>query len=109
MLWGHCPILDKPSEQENSYSKKRPCITLQYPQDSGNDRSKAILFLCFTGPYFKLQCKESVGTYWWVYQNKSNTAFTSGLEKTFFLSVQALWYSSSWHFRLGMVASLQNM
>lgn len=64
MLWERCPTLDKPSEQENSYSEKRPCITVSYPQDSGNDGSKGIcliFFLYFTGPSFKLQCKESVG------------------------------------------------
>lgn len=63
VLWEHCPILDKPSEQENFYSEKRPCITVQYPQDSGNDSAKGIcliFFLYFTGPSFKLQCKESV-------------------------------------------------
>lgn len=87
MLWELCPILDKPSEQENSYSEKRSCITVQYPQGSGNDRSKGIcliFFLYFTGPSIKLQCEESVGRYQWSYQNKPNTAFASGLKVTFF-------------------------
>lgn len=62
VAWEHCPILDKPSKQENS--QKRAFIAVQCPQDSDNNSSKGIcliFFLYFIGPPFKLQCKETLG------------------------------------------------
>lgn len=43
----NCPILDKLSEQENSYSQKIAFITVQNPQGSGNDSSKGICLISF--------------------------------------------------------------